>query len=142
MFELHPQLAKDCVHLGDFPLCQVLLNRDSHYPWLILVPRREGISEIHQLDDSDQQQLLKESSALSASLMQHCNADKMNVAALGNMVPQLHVHHIARFKTDIAWPNPVWGFTPALAYSEQDLALAISRLRAELAKLSIEFVPK
>ncbi|MCR8921156.1 HIT domain-containing protein [Dasania sp. GY-MA-18] len=142
MFELHPQLAKDCVHLGDFPLCQVLLNRDSHYPWLILVPRREDISEIYQLDGSDQQQLLKESSALSASLMEHCNADKMNVAALGNMVPQLHVHHIARFKTDIAWPNPVWGFAPALAYSEQNLALAVSRLRAELAKLSIEFVPK
>ncbi|WP_019530685.1 HIT domain-containing protein [Dasania marina] len=140
MFELHPQLAKDCVWLGDFPLCRVLLNRDNHYPWLILVPRREGISEIFQLSGQDQQQLLQESSELSACLMRYFNADKMNVAALGNMVPQLHIHHIARFKADIAWPNPVWGFTSALPYGEQDLAARITGLTAELSGLAVEFI--
>ncbi|WP_339671624.1 HIT domain-containing protein [Dasania marina] len=140
MFELHPQLAKDCVWLGDFALCRVLLNRDNHYPWLILVPRREDISEIFQLSGQDQQQLLQESSELSACLMRYFNADKMNVAALGNMVPQLHIHYIARFKADIAWPNPVWGFASALSYSEQDLAARITGLTAELSGLAVEFI--
>lgn len=117
MFELHPQLVKDCLVLGDFPLCKVLLNRDANYPWFILVPKRADIREIFELSDEDQQQLLWESSYFSRQVYASFNADKLNVAALGNMVPQLHVHHIVRYTTDAAWPGPVWGAKPAIAYA-------------------------
>ena len=106
MFELHPQLAKDCIEVGDFPLSKVLLLNDSHYPWVVLVPRRENIDEIFQLSHEDQRQLLAESSTLSEAMATYFKADKMNVAALGNKVPQLHLHHIVRYKTDVSWPNP------------------------------------
>jgi len=118
MFELHPQLAKDCIVLGDFPLTRVLLNKDANYPWFILVPKRENIREIFELSDADQQQLLWESSYFSKQIYDLFNADKLNVAALGNMVPQLHVHHIVRYKTDVAWPGPVWGAVAAVEYGE------------------------
>lgn len=117
MFELHPQLAADTLVVGDFPLCRLLLMNDSSYPWLILVPRRPNVREIFELSEADQQQLLKESSQLSRVLQDQFNADKLNVAALGNMVPQLHVHHIVRYRTDSSWPKPVWGQHPATPYS-------------------------
>jgi diadenosine tetraphosphate (Ap4A) HIT family hydrolase len=119
-FELHQQLAADCVVVGDLPLCRVLLANDSHYPWFILVPRRPDISEIHQLDDTDRAQLWQESDQLSRRLQAIYTPDKLNIAALGNMVPQLHIHHIARFKTDAAWPAPVWGKHPARPYTETE----------------------
>ncbi len=121
MFELHPQLAKDCLVLGDFPLTQVLLNKDANYPWFILVPKRANIREIFELSETDQQQLLWESSYFSKQIYDLFNADKLNVAALGNMVPQLHVHHIVRYKTDVAWPGPVWGAKPAIEYQSDSL---------------------
>ncbi len=121
MFELHPQLAKDCVVVENFPLSQVLLLNDSHYPWLILVPRRENAREIFQLTVEDQGQLLIESSHVAETMAEYFNADKMNVAALGNMVPQLHVHHIVRYKNDVAWPKPVWGAVPATPFSAEKL---------------------
>lgn len=121
MFELHPQLAKDCVVLGDFPLTRVLLNRDANYPWFILVPRRENIREIFELSVADQQQLLWESSYFSKHIYRLFNADKLNVAALGNMVPQLHVHHVVRYQCDAAWPGPVWGAVAPLEYSTEKL---------------------
>lgn len=121
MFELHPQLAKDCVVAGDFPLCRVLLNRDANYPWFILVPKRADVREIFELSEADQQQLLWESSYFSQQIYRLFNADKLNVAALGNMVPQLHVHHIVRYKQDVAWPGPVWGAEPAIEYEESEL---------------------
>ncbi len=121
MFELHPQLAKDCVEVGDFPLSKVLLLNDSNYPWIILVPRREGIQEIFQLSEEDQRQLLAESSSLSAAMAAQFHADKMNVAALGNRVPQLHIHHIVRFKNDASWPSPVWGAVAAKPYNKTEL---------------------
>lgn len=117
MFELHPQLAQDSITIGDFPLCRLLLCNDRHYPWFILVPRRAQIREIFQLEEYDQRQLLKESSQLSRVLVKIFQADKLNVAALGNMVPQLHIHHIVRYQDDPAWPKPVWGLLPAQAYS-------------------------
>ena len=125
-FQLHPQLANDCHYLGDFPLAALLLSKDANYPWYILVPRQEDISEAFQLNEDDQQQLNKESLFLSKALNTLYSADKMNIAALGNMVPQLHLHHIVRYKTDIAWPNPVWGYSEAQAYNQPALAERIA----------------
>ena len=121
MFKLHPQLEKDCIFLGQFELCTLLLMNDSNYPWFILVPEREGLSEIYELDEKDQQLLMKESGFLSRILKHYFHADKINIAALGNMVPQLHIHHIARYTEDITWPAPVWGAKPAVAYTEDQL---------------------
>lgn len=119
MFELHPRLKQDTSIIGDFPLCQLLLMDDASYPWFILVPRRTGIREIFELEQRDQRQLLDESSQLSMVLSKIFRADKLNIAALGNMVPQLHIHHIVRYQTDPAWPSPVWGRFPAQPYTER-----------------------
>jgi len=116
---LHPQLKQDCFVLGRFDLSLLLLLNDSQYPWFILVPQRENIKEIHHLTESEQQQFMKESSKLASALETTFRADKINVAALGNMVPQLHIHHIARFTTDPAWPKPVWGVLPAIPYTQE-----------------------
>lgn len=120
-FELHPQLAKDTEDLGEFQLSRVLLMNDSRYPWVILTPQRPDISEIFQLSDDEQLQLHKESVYLSKQMAEFFKADKMNTAALGNMVPQLHVHHVARFKTDSAWPAPIWGLGESRPYTEETL---------------------
>ncbi|MGH8403046.1 MAG: HIT domain-containing protein, partial [Gammaproteobacteria bacterium] len=116
MFELHPQLAKDAVTLGHFELCRLLLMNDSSYPWFILVPERENIRELHELNDADRHQLWDESAELSRALTVIFKPDKLNIAALGNQVPQLHVHHIVRYKHDAAWPQPVWGKVPPRPY--------------------------
>lgn len=116
MAELHPQLAKDCIEIGRFPLCRVLLMNDANYPWFILVPDREGAREIYQLTAADQQQWLRESAELSRAIVELFQPDKLNIGALGNMVPQLHIHYIARYQDDPAWPRPVWGQVPAKAY--------------------------
>jgi len=118
---LHQQLKKDCIVLGQLDLCAVLLMPDANYPWLILVPQRENISEIYQLSEQDQQLLIQESSQVSRVMVELFKPDKINVAALGNMVPQLHIHHVARFKTDAAWPAPVWGAVPARVYEPVEL---------------------
>lgn len=120
-FELHPQLAADTVLLGQFPLCDLLLMNDSQYPWFILVPRVPGVSEIHHLSVAEQQQLLRESSYLAENLSDIFNATKMNIAALGNIVPQLHLHHVVRHSEDRAWPGPVWGRFPAQAYTSEQI---------------------
>ncbi|MGX1112732.1 diadenosine tetraphosphate (Ap4A) HIT family hydrolase [Pseudoalteromonas sp. MBR-15] len=120
-FSLAPELQRDCIELADWPLCKVLLMNDSQYPWFILVPREAGLKEIIDLSETQQVTLLRESAKLSKLLQQVFNPDKLNVAALGNMVPQLHIHHIARFKTDAAWPAPVWGKLPAVPYSDEQI---------------------
>lgn len=117
MFQLDARLDQDTFLIGDFSLCRLLLMNDASYPWFILVPRRAGIRELYQLDQPDQEQLLKESAILSRVLQRIFQADKLNIAALGNLVPQLHVHHIARHQTDQAWPKPVWGLFPARPYT-------------------------
>ena len=119
MNDLHPQLAKDTIIIGRFDLCILLLMNDANYPWFILVPDRKHIKEIFQLEKSDQQTLLAESCLLSEVLAKEFSADKLNVAALGNVVPQLHLHHIVRYINDPAWPAPVWGKLPAITYSKQ-----------------------
>jgi len=129
MADIHPQLENDCLIIGRFPLCNLLLNKDANYPWFILVPDREDIGEIYQLSATDQQQLIRESSYLSKELATHFEADKMNVAALGNIVPQLHIHLIVRYKNDIAWPAPVWGHAAPKPYREDQLDDLLEKLR-------------
>jgi len=121
MIDLHPQLEKDCFKLGEFSLCSLLLLNDANYPWFILVPNRDDISEICQLSETDQQQLMAESVFFSRCLQKVFQPDKLNIAALGNVVPQLHIHHIARFTTDACWPAPVWGAVRAITYNDEAL---------------------
>jgi diadenosine tetraphosphate (Ap4A) HIT family hydrolase len=132
-FALHERLAADTLPVGDWPLSRVLLMNDAQFPWLILVPRRAAMREIYELGDNDQLQLLRESSALGRALMTLFAGDKLNIGALGNMVPQLHVHHIVRHAGDPAWPGPVWGKLPAQAYATADAARRIAQLRERLA---------
>ena len=129
---LHPQLAADCAVLGRFELCLLLLMNDANYPWCILVPQRPDLREIYELDEADQQQLLRESVMLGRALMRACAGDKLNLAALGNLVPQLHVHHVVRKVGDPAWPAPVWGRVPARAYADGARRDLIARLKREL----------
>ncbi len=133
MFKIHFQLERDCVLIGHFPLSSLLLNLDAHYPWFILVPQREDITEVFQLNEQDQRQLMIESNTLSALLYEHFQADKMNVAALGNVVSQLHVHHIVRYRDDPCWPQPVWGVVSATPYTEKTMLMRLEKLTAKLA---------
>ena len=134
MFQLHPQLQNDTIFIGRFSLSHLLLMNDCNYPWFILVPDRENIQEIYQLEEHDRIQLIKESSYLAQQLAQTFNADKMNIAALGNIVPQLHIHHIVRYKTDSAWPGPIWGKVPIKTYTDEQIALAKAKLAIALTK--------
>ncbi|OIN28298.1 HIT family protein [Vibrio barjaei] len=127
-FELHPQLAKDTTVIGHFPLCVALLSKDSAVPWVILVPKRENLKELHHLPMKEQQQFLLESQAVAQALEATFRPDKLNLGALGNMVPQLHIHHIARFKDDIAWPGPVWGNTKGEQRSYEEQADIMTRI--------------
>ncbi len=137
MFKLHTRLVQDTSVIGDFPLCRLLLMNDASYPWFILVPRRTEIQEIFELEQQDQKQLLKESSHLSQILSKIFQADKLNIAALGNMVPQLHIHHIVRYQTDQAWPNPIWGLFSSRPYTER----ARQETCAGLIDHLVDFIP-
>lgn len=139
-FKLDSRLQQDCFLIGDFFLSQVLLMNDRNFPWLILVPRVAGISEIVQLSMGNQQQLLSESGIISNLLLELFPTDKLNVAALGNIVSQLHVHHIARRKDDQCWPSPVWGYGGGIAYRDQEKVELINKIQQELAT-SEAFVP-
>jgi diadenosine tetraphosphate (Ap4A) HIT family hydrolase len=132
-WSLHSQLKKDTIDIGDLPLCKVLVIKDAHYPWLLLVPRREGAVEIIDLDEVAQAQLMTEISRVARALKEVTGCDKLNVAALGNSVPQLHVHVIARFRTDPAGPHPVWGKVPARAYAHAERDRLLQALRSETA---------
>jgi diadenosine tetraphosphate (Ap4A) HIT family hydrolase len=131
-FSLHPQLAADTVPVGDLPLSRVLLANDASYPWLILVPRLPAVTEIIDLEENAQIQLLAEIAAASTALKDLTACDKLNVAALGNVVAQLHVHVIARGRNDAAWPKPVWGAAPATAYDAAVRSALIGDLRKAL----------
>lgn len=136
-FKLHTQLAADTIEVIEWPLSSVLLMNNATLPWLILVPRRLGIRECYELNQADQAQLSKESSLLAQALMQEFDGDKMNIAALGNMVPQLHIHHIVRFQYDPVWPQPVWGNLPAKTYSADKRKRMLERLTAMLKPISV-----
>ncbi len=120
-WSLHPQLQRDTAPLGELPLSRVLIINDANYPWLLLVPRRVGAIELIDLDDVERAQLMTEIALVSRALKDVTECDKLNVAALGNMVPQLHVHIIARRRTDKAWPKPVWGAVPPIAHDAKEL---------------------
>jgi diadenosine tetraphosphate (Ap4A) HIT family hydrolase len=128
-FELHPQLATDCHPIGDLALSHVLLLNDSRYPWVVLVPRRAEVREIYQLNDADRRCLLAESCLLGEFMMRAFGGDKLNIGALGNLVPQLHLHHVIRHEADPAWPGPVWGHSAALPYTAGPLAARVALLR-------------
>lgn len=120
-FQLHERLAADTIGLGCSQLCKIRLMNDRTWPWILLVPACAGIREIHELSENQQQRLMTESSMLSRSMMALFSGDKMNVAALGNRVPQLHVHHIVRCVGDPAWPDPVWGKQSPVPYTDEEI---------------------
>lgn len=131
-FVLHPQLAADTVDVADFKLCTLRLMNCQAVPWLILVPRRAQIMEIIDLTVQEQTVLMSEIAAVSGLLRALFAPRKINVAALGNVVPQLHVHVIARSESDAAWPKPVWGNLPMEPYNAAELAAMVASLRAAL----------
>jgi len=131
-WSLHSQLEKDTLNVGDLPLCRVVVIKDANYPWLLLVPRRPEVIEIIDLDEVAQAQLMTEVSRVARALKDITKCDKLNIAALGNVVPQLHVHVIARRSSDIAWPRPVWGAAPALAHDPQEVDAFIAALRRKV----------
>ena len=131
-FSLHPQLSADCHPVGDLALSRVLLLNDRRYPWVILVPRRAAVSEVYQLNAADRQRLLDESCRTGEFMMRAFGGQKLNIATLGNLVSQLHLHHVIRDAADPAWPGPVWGHSPAVPYPEGLLADRIALLRGGL----------
>ena len=131
-FVLRPRLEADTLPIRDLALCHVLLMDDARYPWLILVPARENIREIHELVAADQQLLMQEIAHVSRALQALTQAHKMNVAALGNQVPQLHVHIIARMESDAAWPNTIWGSGTRVHYRETEKAGIIEKIKSAL----------
>lgn len=129
MFALDPRLAADTVPVAKLQLCRVLLMRDQRFPWLVLVPEREDLKELHDLTHADQRQIMNEVARASRVLERLFRPDKINVGALGNVVPQLHVHVVARKKEDPAWPAPVWGHGEKQPYDEAGLLVRLRRLR-------------
>ncbi|CAI3793463.1 HIT domain-containing protein [Rheinheimera sp. MM224] len=132
-FKLAAEFERDSLWLADWPLCQLRVQNDANYPWFILIPRRVSMVEIIDLTAQDREQLWRESAHLSVFLKAEFQAKKLNIAALGNMVPQLHLHHIARYEHDMAWPAPVWGKAPAQPYTETQW----QQLKQKLALLTI-----
>lgn len=120
-FELHPDLQRDGIPIGRFTLSQVLLINDSNYPWFVLVPQLENLRECIDLTEEEYQMFWSESRAFSTGIMSVFSGDKLNIAALGNMTPQLHVHHIVRYVNDAAWPAPIWGKHSLKPYNETGL---------------------
>jgi diadenosine tetraphosphate (Ap4A) HIT family hydrolase len=131
-WSLHPQLERDTVNIGDLPLCRVLIIKDANYPWLLLVPRRPEVDEILDLDEVEQAQLTTEVTRVARALKLVTGCDKLNIAALGNVVPQLHVHVIARRKTDAAWPRPVWGAVPPVSHDPGELDNFTAAIRRKI----------
>jgi diadenosine tetraphosphate (Ap4A) HIT family hydrolase len=129
---LDPQLDADTTAVGDLMLCRVLLMNDANYPWLLLVPRRHGAVEVFDLDAAEQTQLMGEIATASRELKAITGCDKINVAAFGNVVSQLHIHVIARFRGDAAWPKPVWGAATARNYQVDALQNLLAMLRQRL----------
>lgn len=117
--------------MGEFALCQVLLMNDATYPWFVLVPKRGGVSDTIDLNESDHDQLWRESKAFSAAIMTAFKGEKLNVAALGNMTPQLHIHHIVRYTSDAAWPGPIWGKVPMKPYTDTQIEAVKDKLNAQ-----------
>jgi diadenosine tetraphosphate (Ap4A) HIT family hydrolase len=133
-FAIHPTLARDTVEVARLPLCRVLLMNDRRFPWLILVPERESLREIHDLPPADRSTLIEEITRAGQVLVRLFQPDKLNTGALGNIVPQLHVHVVARYVIDAAWPGPVWGSGAAVVYP----ASGLEEMRGRIAKAFAE----
>jgi diadenosine tetraphosphate (Ap4A) HIT family hydrolase len=131
-WSLHPQLARDTVVIGDLALSRVLVANDANWPWLILVPRRQDVCEIIDLDEAEQAALMTEIANTARALKEVTACDKLNVAALGNVVPQLHVHVIARRAGDAGWPKPIWGAAPPISHEPRALERFIAAIRRKL----------
>ena len=131
-FSIHPQLVSDCVEIGNLALCRVLLMNDRRFPWVILVPKRAGLREFHEVSQEDVADLVQEINMSSIAIQGLKEITKLNVAALGNQTPQLHVHVIGRTSSDDAWPGPVWGVGTAEPYSESELEQMVSYLQRRL----------
>lgn len=138
-FELHYRLTNDCFKIGSLPFSELLMMNDSQYPWFILVPRCQ-LKEIYQLNIDDQQQLLNESSLLAKTIDQLYQPDKLNIATIGNLVPQLHIHHVARYQTDPTWPAPIWGKLPPYPYTEHQAQLEINKIQFALKDHLIDII--
>lgn len=134
---LDERLEADTLPVTELPLCRVLLMNDSRFPWAVLVPRIVGASEVFDLPADDQQQLWREAGALGAVMKDGFHGDKINIATLGNVVSQLHVHVVVRTRTDAAWPAPVWGQGEARPYTPDEQASARDQLLAQIEGLSL-----
>lgn len=134
-FELHPRLAANTSFIADWPLCRVLLMEDARYFWLVLVPRREGVSEITELSPQDRAALMEEAARAGRIIK---DSGKLNIGALGNLVPQLHLHVVARQPGDPAWPGPVWGHSPAVPYDDAARAARVEHFQAKCARFAAE----
>ena len=132
MFTLHPQLAADTLEIATWGVSRVRLMKDANYPWLILVPARDGLTGMHQLNAADATAVMSEISLASRALDIAFTPARINVAALGNVVPQLHIHVIARFEHDPAWPGPVWGAVPTKGYTDDNLQLTLASIKQSL----------
>ena len=131
-WSLNRQLEQDTLNIGDLPLSRVLVVNDANYPWLMLVPRRKDAKDLIDLNEIEQSQLMTEINRVARALQDITKPDKLNIAALGNVVPQLHVHVIARRTSDPAWPRPVWGVVPPLAHDPQEIEHFIRALRRKI----------
>lgn len=131
-WSLHPQLAHDTIAIGDLPLSRVLVVNDANWPWLLLVPRRAGVSEIIDLDEVERAQLMTEITRTARALKDVTACDKLNVAALGNIVPQLHVHVVARRVGDAGWPKPIWGAAPPRPHDPHELDRFLTAIRRKI----------
>ncbi|MBS0185239.1 MAG: HIT domain-containing protein [Proteobacteria bacterium] len=130
MLQLRPLFEKDCFFIKDLPLSHLFLKNDARFLWLILVPRRKNIQEIYELTEKDQDLLGTEIRALSPFIKSLHKADKLNIAAIGNIIPTLHIHMVARHKTDALWPNVVWGEPYTLPYSPSEKEILLEKLKA------------
>lgn len=133
-FQLDQKLREDCIELGHLKLSKLLLMNDSQYPWLILVPQQTNAKEIYQLTKDEQISLMMESNLVSRALEQLFQPDKINIASIGNIVSQLHMHHVARFKSDVTWPAPVWGAKPAVPYEADALNEVCEKMREAMSR--------
>jgi len=131
-WSLHPQLARDTIAIGDLAPSRLLVVNDANWPWLLLVPRRPGASEIIDLDEVERAQLMTEIARVARALKEVTGCDKLNVAALGNVVAQLHVHVIARRAGDAGWPKPIWGVAPPVAHDPRELDRFVSAIKRKV----------
>jgi diadenosine tetraphosphate (Ap4A) HIT family hydrolase len=131
-WSLHPQLARDTIAIGDLALSRLLVVNDANWPWLLLVPRRPEVSEIIDLDEVERAQLMTEIARVARALKEVTACDKLNVAALGNVVPQLHVHVIARRSGDLGWPKPIWGVAPPLAHDAGEFDRFVTAIKGKV----------